>query len=82
MFWITKPEIWFLQVEANSENRNPKIIADDTKFTHVLQALPQEVLSDCHHAVPAARQNKHEILKAALIKAYGKSPAKLSLIHI
>ena len=75
-FWMAEPEIWFMQVEANFENRHPKITVDYTKFTHVLQALPQEVLSDCQHALLAGGDDRYGTLKAALIKAYGKSRAK------
>ena len=75
-FWMAEPELWFMQVEANFENRTPKITTDSSKFSYVLQTLPQDVLSDCQHAVCALGPAHYDVLKAALIKAYGRSAAK------
>ena len=74
IFWTSEPELWFLQVEASFENRHPKITRDESKFSHVLQHLPQEVLVECQHAV--TNQNSYTVLKAALISEYGRSEAK------
>ena len=74
MFWTAKPELWFLQVEASFENRHPKITRDESKFSHVLQHLPQDVLVECQQAV--TNQNSYAVLKVALICKYGRSEAK------
>ena len=74
-FWIASPELWFSQVEANFETRNPKITTDSSKYNHIMQALPQDVLNDCEHAVQAQGPDRYNKLKATLIKIYGKSPA-------
>jgi len=75
-FWSSSPELWFAQVEANFDNRNPKITSDTSKYNHVLQALPLEVLEDCEHAVQAQGQDRYGKLKTALIKIYGKTLAE------
>ena len=74
-FWVASPELWFSQVEANFETRNPKITTDSSKYNHIMQALPQDVLNDCEHAVQAQGPDRYNKLKATLIKIYGKSPA-------
>ena len=43
-FWTTAPELWFAQVEASFDNRNPKITSDLSKYNHILQALNQDCL--------------------------------------
>ena len=50
-FWTASPEIWFAQVEANFDNRNPKITSDLSRYNHVLQAIPQDVLEDNQHVI-------------------------------
>ena len=75
-FWMTAPELWFAQTEANFENRHPKITQDGSKYAQTLQALPQEVLIECEHVVVNEGQDRYRHLKEALIKAYGKSRAK------
>ena len=75
-FWLSAPELWFAQMEANFENRHPKITTDGSKYTQILQALPQEVLMECEHAITNEGQDRYRTLKEALIKAYGKSRAK------
>ena len=75
-FWTNTPELWFAQTEANFENRHPKVTLNSSKYTHTLQALPQEVLIECEHAITNEGQERYKYLKEALIKAYGKSQAK------
>ena len=77
-FWIASPELWFAQVEANFDNRNPKITTDMSKYNHVLQALSEEVLNECEHAISSQGPDRYPALKRALLKAYGKSTAKKS----
>ena len=40
-FWTDSPEVWFIQAEAQSENK--RITSYCTKFTHCVAALPQDV---------------------------------------
>ena len=77
-FWMASPELWFAQVEANFDNRNPKITTDMSKYNHVLQALSEEVLNECEHAISSHGTDRYPTLKKALLKAYGKSTAKKS----
>ena len=39
-FWISQPEVWFAQAEAQFSLRG--ITADDTKYFYVLAALDQQ----------------------------------------
>ena len=74
-FWVTAPELWFALTEASFDTRHPKITVDSSKYNHVLQALPQEVLTECKQGITTEGQNRYATLKATLIKTYGKSPA-------
>ena len=40
-FWTDSPEVWFIQAEAQFENK--LTTASQTKFTHCVAALPQDV---------------------------------------
>ena len=73
---MASPELWFKQVEANFDTRSPKITVDSSKYNHVVQALPQEVLTECETAVNAEGDNRYQVLKEALISVYGKSTAQ------
>ena len=66
-FWATAPELWFSQTEASFDTRHPKITVDSSKYNHVLQALPQEVLTECEQAITTEGQNRYATLKATLI---------------
>ena len=74
-FWSTSPALWFTQAEASFDTRNPKVTVDSTKFNHVLQALPQDILTEFEHVIETPGPDHYVSLKAALIKAYGKSRA-------
>ena len=41
-FWVSKPRLWFAQVDAVFEASN--IVRDRTKYIHVLAKLPEQVL--------------------------------------
>ena len=43
-FWRNDPEVWFAQAEAQFATRN--ITNEDTKYHHVIAALPAEVAQD------------------------------------
>ena len=74
-FWSTSPALWFTQAEASFDTRNPKVTVDSTKFNHVLQALPQDILTEFEHVIERQGPDRYATLKAALIKAYGKTRA-------
>ena len=44
-FWIHDPDLWFLQTESVFATRTPKVTRDQTKFDHVVTALPFEALN-------------------------------------
>ena len=39
-FWMSDPELWFMQAEAVFNTRSPKVTVDGTKFDHIMTALP------------------------------------------
>ena len=75
-FWSNSPELWFAQIEANFEARAPKITTESSRYAYALQALPQDVLTEVEHVVEKVSTEKYSLLKKALLKAYGRSPAK------
>ena len=77
-FWSTDPELWFYQVEAVFENRNPKVTVDSTKFNHVMAALPQDVLNACRGIIqlPPTTADRYQQLKAALTENYSKTESQ------
>ena len=75
-FWANKPELWFAQIVANFEARAPKITTESSRYAYALQALPQDVLTEVEHVVATVSNEKYSLLKRALLKAYGRSPAK------
>ena len=80
VFWSTDPDLWFLQVEAQFNTRQPPITADRTKFDHVLAALDTSV---CREVASVIRrppeQGKYVALKDALVKAFGMSQTQKDL---
>ena len=75
-FWTAEPEVWFAQTEAQFAARDPAIVADLTKYNYVVAALDNTTATEVKALLlhPPATQ-KYDTLKAALIKAYGKSQA-------
>ena len=71
-FWISQPEVWFAQAEAQFSLRG--ISTDDTKYFYVLAALDQQTatrLLDLISRPPA--DGKYTKLKERLIDTFGLS---------
>jgi hypothetical protein len=79
-FWASDPEVWFLQVEAQFQTRNPAITVDLTKYNYVVGALDNTTASEVRAIIrnPPAN-NKYDGIKAALIAAYGRTQAQKDL---
>ena len=82
-FWTTDPGAWFLAVEAQFHTAH--ITVSSTKFYHVLQKLPQELIASVRDIVTdiTATEDPYGLLKTRLVKSY--TPSKwhkiFSLIH-
>ena len=50
-FWTSEPDMWFFQIEAVFNNRNPKVTKDSTKFNQAVAALPQDILLEIRHVM-------------------------------
>ena len=79
-FWSAEPDLWFLQVEAQFQTRNPPLTNDHTKYNYVLQVLHTDI---CKEIAAVIRnppdENKYEVLKSALIDAFGQTPTQRSM---
>ena len=77
-FWITRPELWFIQVESAFRNRHPSVTDDIVKFDCVIAALPNDVLEKVEHVLTHVNQvgGRYAALQNALIESYGRSPAQ------
>ena len=77
-FWITRPELWFVQVESAFRNRHPPVTADIIRFDCVIGALPNEVLEKVEHVITGVPQvgGRYAALQNALIESYGRSTAQ------
>ena len=75
-FWQGNPEVWFRQVESVFTTRNPAITTQQTKFEYVIQALDNSTADRVQNIILTPPENPYDALKAALIKAFGKSQAE------
>ena len=81
--WTTDLGAWFLAVEAQFHTAHITVLS--TKFYHVLQKLPQELIASVRDIVTdiAATEDPYGQLKTRLVKSY--TPSKwhkiFSLIH-
>ena len=78
VFWTTRPELWFIQVEAAFAERTPPVTTDAAKFRQVLRVLPNEVLEKVEFVLTGDEQvgGRYAALKGALIDCYGRSNAR------
>lgn len=67
-FWTDSPEVWFIQAEAQFENK--RITASRTKFTHCVAALPQDVACRLLDLVRSPPAEPYEALRRRLIQMY------------
>ena len=68
-FWADGAKIWFQQSESQFAIRN--ITAQQTKYHHVVAALPGEIavkLQDFFKIVP--EENQYTVLKSRLLKKF------------
>ena len=70
-FWTDSPEVWFLQAEAQFENKG--ITVSRTKFTHCVAALPQDVACRLLDLVRAPPADPYAALRRRLIQMYSLS---------
>lgn len=71
-FWISKPELWFVQIEAQFATRN--ITSDITKYNYAVAALDSEAASEVEALLlNPPTEKRYDALKSALISAFGKS---------
>ena len=75
-FWQGNPEVWFKQVESVFTTRNPAITMQQTKFDYVIQALDNSTADHVQNIILDPPANPYDTLKAALIKAFGKTQAE------
>jgi hypothetical protein len=71
-FWTTQPEIWFAQCEAQFLLRN--VTVDDTKFAYIISSLDSTSAAEVSDIIlHPPRFDKYDLLKNALIKAFGRT---------
>ena len=67
-FWMDSPEIWFLQAEAQFENK--RITSSRNKFTCCVASLSQDVACRLLDLVRAPTADLYEALRSRLIQMY------------
>ena len=74
---MTRPAVWFAQVEAQFATRCPPIEADLTKYNYMVAALDNTATDEVEALIlsPPA-QDKYPAIKSALLKAFGKTQSQ------
>ena len=69
-FWTDDPDLWFLHAE--SAFRNSQVTQSQTKFDHVIQKLPQNIMVSVQGLImnKALSSTPYEDLKAKLVSSY------------
>ena len=75
-FWQGNPEVWFRQVESVFATRNLAITTQQTTFEYVIQALDNSIAERVQNNILEPPENPYNTLKAALIRAFGKTQAE------
>ena len=70
-FWTDSSEVWFIQAEAQSENK--RITSSHTKFTHCVATLPQYVACRLLDLVRAPPAKPHKALRRCLFHMFSLS---------
>ena len=76
-FWLSRPALWFAQVEAQFSTRHPPIDADLTKYNYIVSALDNVAAAEVEALILSPPPDgKYTAVKEALIKAFGKTQAQ------
>ena len=70
-FWFDDPDLWF--IHAESAFRNAQITQSRTKFDHVVQKLPQNIMVSVRGLIlssSATSSTSYKDLKAKLVASY------------
>lgn len=70
-FWTDEPDLWFLHVKAGF--RNSQVTQSQTKFDHVIQKLPQNIMVYVHGLIMNSAWSSsapYEDLKSKLVSSY------------
>ena len=70
-FWTKDPDLWFLHAE--SAFQNAQITQSRTKFNHVVQKLPQNIMISVRGLIISSASSSptpFEDLKAKLVSSY------------
>ena len=70
-FWTEDPDLWFMHAE--SAFRNSQVTQSRTKFDHVVQKLPQNIMVSVRGLImnsAASSSTPYEDLKAKLVSSY------------
>ena len=63
-FWLSRPAVWFAQVEAQFATREPPIDADLTKYNYVVAALDNVAAAEVEAIILAPPPtNKYQTIK-------------------
>lgn len=74
-FWVSKPEIWFTQIEAQFTLN--KISADKTKYNYVISSLPLDVVTNIYDIILKPPQtNLYQSIKDIIINRLTASEEK------
>lgn len=74
-FWKVKPEIWFLQVEAQFSIAN--ITQDQTKFNYLVAQLEPKVVENIWDIIQSDRNDKYMAAKNRLLSTFKESEEKV-----
>ena len=70
-FWSDDPDLWF--IHAKSAFRNAQIMQSRTKFDHVVEKLPQNIMVSVRGLIlslSSTSSTPYEDLKAKLVASY------------
>ena len=70
-FWTDDPDLWFMHAE--SAFRNSQVTQSRTKFDHVVQKLPQNIMVSVRGLImnsAASSSTPYEDLKSKLVSSY------------
>ncbi|GFQ99687.1 uncharacterized protein TNCT_424221 [Trichonephila clavata] len=73
-FWEEKPEIWFIQVEAQFSIAN--INQEETKFNYLVAQLDPKFIENIWDIIQSDEKNKYSCAKSRLLSTFKESEEK------